>query len=110
MLDAGSYTPTIAEGSIFVVKGLGLSAPGLTQPPFPLPTAVGGVSIAFLAPSGGAPIQAYIDYLYNESGLNQLAAILPSNLPVGPYNVTVSYNGLVSPPFPVMVVAQSLGC
>ena len=109
VLDAGSYTPTIAEGSIFVVKGLGLSAPGLTQPPFPLPTAVGGVSIAFLAPSGGAPIQAYIDYLYNESGLNQLAAILPSNLPVGPYNVTVSYNGLVSPPFPVMVVAQKPG-
>jgi uncharacterized protein (TIGR03437 family) len=109
VLDAGSYTPNIAEGSVFVVKGTGLSSPGLTEPPFPLPTSVGGVSITFSPSTGANGIQAYIDYLYNESGVNQLAAILPSNLPVGFYDVTVANNGVVSSPFPVSVVEQKPG-
>ncbi len=109
VLDAGSYTPNIAEGSVFVIKGTGLSSPGLTQPPFPLPTAIGGVSIAFTPALGGSPTLAFIDYLYNTGGMNQLAAILPSTLPVGFYNLTVTNNGVTSSPFPVTVVAQKPG-
>jgi uncharacterized protein (TIGR03437 family) len=107
--DAGSYTPNIAEGSVFVVKGTGLSAAGLTQPPFPLPTAIGGVTITFTPASGGTGTPAYIDYLYNEGGVNQLAAVLPSTVATGKYNVTVTTNGAASSPFPVTVVAQKPG-
>jgi uncharacterized protein (TIGR03437 family) len=108
--DAGSYTPNIAQGSVFVVKGTGLSAAGpTTQPPFPLPTTIGGVTITFTPALGGNPTLAFIDYLYNEGGVNQLAAVLPSTLAVGFYNVTVTNNGSTSSPFSVSVVAQKPG-
>lgn len=118
VLDAGSYTPNIAEGSIFVVKGTNLSAAGFVEFGFPLPSACsaglcsGAASgqIAFTPLAGGAAIQAYLVYLYNQSGVNQLAAILPSNVATGTYNVTVTNNnGTVSAPFPVTVVQRKAG-
>jgi uncharacterized protein (TIGR03437 family) len=108
--DAGSYTANIAEGSIFVVKGTNLSASGFSQFSFPLPTSSGGVQIAFARTSGGAVTSAYLVYLYNQSGVNQLAAILPSTLATGAYNVTVTNNNaLVSAPFAVTVVQRKPG-
>jgi uncharacterized protein (TIGR03437 family) len=50
----------------------------------------------------------YLVYLYNQSGVNQLAGILPSTVAVGNYNVTVT-NGTVSAPFAAQVVASKLG-
>jgi len=107
--DAATYTAGIAEGSIFVVKGTGMSASGLTETSFPLPTIQDGVSIAFTPSAGGASTNAYIVYLYNEGGVNQLAAVLPSTLPVGSYNVTVTNNNTVSKPFAVTVVKSKIG-
>jgi uncharacterized protein (TIGR03437 family) len=95
VLDAASYTKDLAQGSIFVVKGSNLSASGFTQMSFPLPTASGGVSIKFAAPGTGASGQgtsAYLVYLYNLTGVNQLAAVVPSTLAVGTYDVAVTYN------------------
>jgi uncharacterized protein (TIGR03437 family) len=110
VLDAGSYTANIAEGSIFVVKGTNLSASGLSEFSFPLPTSSGGVQIAFTPASGGTATNAYLVYLYNQSGVNQLAAILPSTLAAGNYNVTVTNNnGAVSAPFVVTVVQRKPG-
>ena len=74
VLDAGSYTKNIAQGSIFVVKGTNLSASGFTQFSFPLPTSSSGVKITFTPAAGGAGTDAYLVYLYNQSGVNQLAA------------------------------------
>ena len=108
VLDAGSYTKNIAQGSIFVVKGTTLSASGFTQFSFPLPTSSGGVKITFTPTTGGAGTDAYLVYLYNLSGVNQLAAVLPSTLAAGNYNVTVT-NGTVSGAFPVQVVQRKLG-
>src|SRR5271154_375800 len=79
--DAATYTAGVAEGSIFVVKGTNLSGSGFTETSFPLPPAQDGVSIAFTPTAGGASTNAYIVYLYNKGGVNQLAAILPSTLP-----------------------------
>jgi len=107
--DAGSYTANIAQGSTFVIKGTGLSASGLTYASFPLPTTFGNVSIFFTPQAGGNVTPAYIVYLYNESGVNQLAAILPSTVATGSYNVTVINNGATSSPFPVQVVKQKPG-
>lgn len=118
VLDAGSYTASIAQGSIFVVKGTNLSASGLVQFGFPLPSACtsalcSGASsgqITFTPAAGGAAVQAYLVYLYNQSGVNQLAAILPSTIATGNYNVTVTNNtGAVSAPFAVTVVARKIG-
>jgi uncharacterized protein (TIGR03437 family) len=110
VLDAASYTASIAEGSIFVVKGANLSASGFSEFSFPLPTSSSGVQIAFTPASGGTATLAYLVYLYNQSGVNQLAAILPSTLPTGNYNVTVTNNnGTVSAPFAVSVVQRKPG-
>jgi uncharacterized protein (TIGR03437 family) len=110
VLDAGSYTANIAQGSLFVVKGNNLSASGFTQFSFPqLPTTSGGVTINFTSTSGGSPTPAYLVYFYNQSGVNQLAAILPSSLATGNYNVTVVNNGATSPAFAVTVVQRKPG-
>jgi len=107
VLDAASYTPGIAQGSIFVVKGKNLSASGLVQTSFPLPTSSSGVSITFTAASGGAGVSAFLIYLYNQGGVNQLAAIAPSSLNPGSYNLTVTNNnGLTSLAFSVTIVQR----
>jgi adhesin/invasin len=116
--DAGSYTANIAEGSIFVVKGTNLSASGYVAFGFPLPSTCtaalcsGATSgqITFTPVAGGSATQAYLVYLYNQSGVNQLAAILPSGTATGNYNVTVTNNtGAVSAAFPVTVVQRKVG-
>ena len=55
VLDAGSYTANIAEGSVFVVKGTNLSASGFNEFGFPLPTSSNAMQIAFTPASGGSP-------------------------------------------------------
>lgn len=105
--DAGSYTSGIALGSIFVIKGTGLSASGFTSTTFPLPATFGGVTITFTPVGGGAGTTAPVIYLYNQGGVNQLAAVVPSTLNPGTYNVTVTNNsGVTSASFPVSVVAR----
>lgn len=108
VLDAGSYTANIAEGSIFVVQGSNLSASGYTQMSFPLPTTSGGVKITFTPAAGGSGTDVYLVYLYNQNGTNQLAALLPSSVAAGNYNVTVTNNGAVSAAFAATVVQRKL--
>ncbi len=109
VLDAGSYTKNIAQGSIFVVKGSNLSASGFTQLSFPLPTSNSGVKITLTPTGGGAGTDAYLIYLYNQGGVNQLAAVLPSTLATGNYNVTVTNGTAVSANFAATVVARKPG-
>jgi uncharacterized protein (TIGR03437 family) len=104
VLDAASNTASVAEGSIFIVKGTNLSASGYFPLTLPYPTTSSGIQIAFTPVSGGTATNAYLVYLYNQSGVNQLAAILPSTLAAGNYNVTVTNNGSVSAPASVTVV------
>ena len=106
VLDAGSYSKNIARGSIFVVKGTLLSAAGYTAMSFPLPQTSSGVKITFTL--GNTSTDAYLVYLYNQGGVNQLAGVLPSTLAAGTYNVTVT-NGTVSAPFAVQVVDRKIG-
>jgi uncharacterized protein (TIGR03437 family) len=105
---AADYSTSIAQGSIFIVKGTNLSASGFTQFSFPLPTTSGGVTINFTPSTGGTGTPAYLIYTYNQSGVNQLAAILPSALAAGNYNVTVTAGGSTSSPFATTVVARKV--
>jgi uncharacterized protein (TIGR03437 family) len=105
--DAASNTPGIAQGSIFIVKGTNLSASGYTPFAPPRPTQSSGVKVTFTPLAGGTGTDAYLVYLYNQSGVNQIAGILPSTVAAGSYNVTVT-NGTASVPFAATVVANKV--
>jgi uncharacterized protein (TIGR03437 family) len=106
--DAASNTTTIAQGSIFIVKGSNLSPSGYTPFAPPRPTSSNGIKVTFTPIAGGAGTDAYLVYLYNQNGVNQIACILPSTVAVGNYNVTVT-NGTASAAFPAQVVANKIG-
>jgi uncharacterized protein (TIGR03437 family) len=108
VLDAASNTATVAPGGFFIVKGANLSATGLTSYPPPRPTNPSGVKVTFAPISGGAGTDCYIYYLYNQNGVNQIGAILPSTVAPGNYNVTVTSGGTASTPTLVTVVANKL--
>jgi len=107
--DAGSYTNNIAQGSIFVVKGTNLSASGFQSAQYPLVTTFNNVKITFTPTAGGAGTDCPMIYTYNQSGTNQLAAVLPSTLAAGNYNVTVTNSGTAGAPFAATVVKSKVG-
>lgn len=95
----------IAQGSIFTISGTGLGpAPGIAAPGvFPLPTTLAGTVVSITA--GGAQSKAVILYT---SDL-QVSAILPSTVPVGSAEVTVTFDGAASAPINIHVVTSSFG-
>jgi fibronectin-binding autotransporter adhesin len=103
---AADYSTTLAQGSLFIVKGTNLSASGFNQFNFPLPQTSGGVTINFTPLTGGTATPAYLIYTFNQNGVNQLAGILPSTLAPGNYNVTVVNGGATSAPSLVTVAAR----
>lgn len=103
---AADYSTTLAQGSLFIVKGTNLSASGFNQFSYPLPVTSGGVSITFTPATGGTGTGAFLIYTLNQSGVNQLAAVLPSTLATGRYNVTVTNGGVTSAPFVATVVQR----
>jgi uncharacterized protein (TIGR03437 family) len=108
--DAGSNTPTLAQGTIFIVKGSNLCPKGTTFFSVPRPTVdpSNGVKITFTPAAGGASTDALLWYEYNPTGTTcQLAGILPSTVAVGSYNVTVT-NTTVSAPAAAQVVKSKL--
>ena len=108
VLDAASNTASLAQGTIFIVKGSALcSVTTLTAYNVPRPT-VGsdGVKITFTPVSGGAGTDALLWYEDPLAGGNcQLAGILPSTVTPGSYNVTVT-NGTASAPMQATVAAS----
>jgi uncharacterized protein (TIGR03437 family) len=104
--DGASNMPNIAQGSIFIVKGTTLSPSGYTPFAPPRPTSSGGIKVTFTPAAGGTGTDAYLVYLYNLNGTNQIACILPSTVPVGSYNVTVTSGGSVSSAIATQVVAS----
>ncbi|MEO5926361.1 MAG: lamin tail domain-containing protein [Bryobacteraceae bacterium] len=108
--DAGAYTSNIAQGSVFVVKGAGLSAAGLVQATPPTyPTTLNSVRISLTAITGGAVVNPPIAYTYNVGGVNQLAAVLPSSTAIGAYDLRVENGAATSSPFRMSVVARKPG-
>src|SRR5579859_3627345 len=107
----GLPNSAIAQGSIFVVYGTGLGPPPpagalATYAPFPLPKALpapSGTSIRITV--GNTSVDALMVYTRPD----QIAAILPSQTPVGTGQITVSYAGATSAAAPIQVVANSFG-
>ena len=90
--NSADYSTTIAQGSLFVVFGQNLGPANFIQvSAFPLPNVLSGTSVTVT--SGTTTLQCPM--IYTSSG--QIAAILPSNTPVGPISVTVAYNNKTDP-------------
>lgn len=93
----------IAEGSIFVVYGSAMGPATIAvAPSIPLQTTLSGTSIQVTV--GGTTVNAFIVYTLK----TQVAAILPSNTPVGSGTLTVAYNG-ASGTTPIQVVQSNFG-
>jgi uncharacterized protein (TIGR03437 family) len=108
--DGAAYTNTVAQGSVFVVKGTGLSAAGTVTAPAPLyPATLNSVRISLTAVTGGTVVAPLMIYTYNASGVNQLAALLPSNAAAGAYDLRVFNGAASSAPFRTSVVARKPG-
>jgi uncharacterized protein (TIGR03437 family) len=92
-----------AQGSIVIVYGANLG-PGtiVLAPTLPLQTTLSNTSITVTV--GATTVNLLMVYTLN----SQLAAVLPSNTPVGNGTLTVSYNGL-SGSTPIVVVASAVG-
>ncbi len=104
--NAGSYSSSIAQGSIFVVIGTNLGGAAIVQnTALPIKTSLGNASIRLTAVSGGATVDAYMI----NTTQNQLAGLLPSTADVGDYNLTVTYNGATSNSARVTVVESTFG-
>lgn len=100
----GLPNASIAQGSIFVIFGAGMGPGTLVQATtFPIPFNLGGTSVTVTA--GGQTFQAPV--VYTSAG--QVAAIMPSKVPVGSVTVTVSFGGATSASRTVQVISSSVG-
>jgi uncharacterized protein (TIGR03437 family) len=105
----------IAPGSIFVIFGTGLAAPGSPAVlqnsvcPVPpgdcqgLPLTLNGASVTVTV--AGLSVQPALYY----ATPMQIAAVLPSITPLATGTVTVTYNGVTSQPATLQVVQSALG-
>ena len=96
VVNAASFAPAglpnapVASGSVILVFGSGLAGPGLAQAGYPLPLDLAGTTIQVTV--GGQTVDCYM--IYTTPG--QVAALLPSSVPAGTGQITVTYNGSVS--------------
>ncbi|HEY1756484.1 MAG TPA: hypothetical protein VGG72_13875 [Bryobacteraceae bacterium] len=97
----------IAPGSLFAIQGQnlnGTSQPVLQSSAAPgLPTTLNQTSLSVTVNDVTTTPALY----YASS--TALAAVLPSNTPVGAGTITVTYNGQVSQPAPIQVVPSAVG-
>src|SRR5437016_5360596 len=96
----------IAQGSIFIVFGQNLGPAAIAQVSrFPLPTSQGLAGTSIKIAVGGTTVDAIMLYTL----ATQVAAVLPSNTPIGTGTLTVTYNGQTSAPAPITVIKSSFG-
>ena len=98
---------SIAQGSYFVIFGHGLGPSTVAvAPSLPFTTSVpdaNGTSVRFAV--NGKPYDAFMYYAAD----SQLSGILPSTVPAGPADVTVTYNGKTSRSERVFVTPSNPG-
>src|SRR5262249_36857611 len=109
-VNAASYTLSglpnapLAQGSIFILFGTNMGPATLQgAPSLPLQTTLAGTSIKMT--SGSTTVQAFM--IYPSAG--QVAAVLPSNTPVGTDSLTLTFNNQTSAAFNIQVVQNNFG-
>jgi uncharacterized protein (TIGR03437 family) len=103
---AGLPAGGIARGSIFSIIGENLGPAGLIiANSYPVDTTLSGVSI--VVTQGQSKVDALPIGIANNGG--QVNAIMPSNAPLGPVSVQLTYNSVKSNPVPATIVNSSFG-
>lgn len=110
VVNTASYAPgsppngSLAQGSFFSIYGatVGPDTP-VQATTYPLPTTLGGVTVQVT--QGSNKYSAPLVFVYK----SQINAILPSNVPVGAAQLTITYNGLTSQPADITVAKTSFG-
>jgi len=105
---AGFSNSGIAQGAIFFIVGTGMATPGTTAVVqnacgANLPTTINGASVKVTV--GSTTVTPSLYY----SQPTAVAAILPSNTPLGAGTVTVTYNNQTSNSYSIQVVASAMG-
>jgi uncharacterized protein (TIGR03437 family) len=97
----------IAPGSLFIVTGANLNSQPLSALQSPvapgIPTTLNGTSVSVTV--AGTTVKPGLYY----TSPGQLAAVLPSNTPVGTGTLTVTNNGVASTAAAIQVVQSALG-
>lgn len=108
--NGASYAPPqapgsgLAQGGFFSIFGEEMAgAEGVINTTLPLPTELGGARVTVT--SGETSYDAYLTFVRAD----QINAILPSDVPVGPAEIRVEFNGETSEPITVEVVAHAFG-
>ncbi len=94
----------VARGSLFVVFGVDMGPAVLVSASvFPLTTELVGTSVQVTVES------VTVDCLMVYTSSGQLAAVLPSDTPLGEGTLTVTFNGETSEPSTILVVEHNIG-
>jgi uncharacterized protein (TIGR03437 family) len=103
-LNAKLPNGNLTQGGVFIVFGSGLGPSKLAEiSAFPLPTILSGTSIN--ATVGGTTVHCIMLY----TSASQVAAVLPSDTPVGTGTMVLTYNNANSAPLNITVAAHDFG-
>ncbi|HKW99560.1 MAG TPA: hypothetical protein VJN43_17605 [Bryobacteraceae bacterium] len=115
VVNAASYQPGIAPGSIFVVFGSNLGPATLVQASsLPLEDSLAGTKVHFEPAASGLvtgqrSAASSVDALMVYTSAGQVAALLPKGTAPGSYTATVTFNSQTSAGITVTVVKRNLG-
>jgi uncharacterized protein (TIGR03437 family) len=103
-LPSGLPNYGIAPGSLFVIYGSDMTSKAtVPSNPFPLATKLNNTSVSVTV--NGTTVQPGLYYAYP----TQIAAVLPSNTPVGQGTITVTNGSQTSATFSILVVESAFG-
>jgi uncharacterized protein (TIGR03437 family) len=102
----GSPSTGIAQGSLFLVFGQDVGPESIARASsFPLPSSQGLAGTSIRVNVSGVSVNAIMLYTMSR----QVAAVLPSDTPLGTGTLTITNNGVVGTPVPITVVRSSFG-
>ncbi len=102
---ANGDTTTLARGSFISIFGSKLGTQAGPPSSLPLPQSLGGATVNIKPASGGSTFQAYLHFVT----AGQINAILPSAVPSGPADLTVTVNNQTSTAHRIQVAESSFG-
>ncbi|MCX6598748.1 MAG: hypothetical protein NTV70_20545 [Acidobacteria bacterium] len=98
----------LAQGSLIVIKGRGLSQRDYRNVSIPLPLELAGTTAQITV--GGTTLTMPMNYVIGiPDNKTQISAVIPSATPVGSGSIRVTYNGQTSAAFPISVVKTAFG-
>ncbi len=102
---ANADTTSLARGSFISIFGKNLGTQAGPPSALPLPTSMGSAAVNIKPASGSNTFQAYLQFV----SPGQINAIIPSAVPAGPADVTVTVNNQTSPARRVQVAESAFG-